>query len=725
MIRIRNLSFSYEKETILENVSFDIYEGEYVALMGENGCGKSTLVSCINGLLTPPAGSVFVNGLDVSVAVSADDTGEDLWGLRRIRAFVGTVTQNPDSQIIGSSVEEDAAFGAENLGLTAREIRERTDRSLADVGLAELRDRPPQTLSGGEKQRLAIAGVLAVESPCLLLDEPSSMLDPESADRLLSVMDELNAGGKTIIHITHDLKHSARAHRCLVLHKGGLVFDGTPADLLQSPELERWGLKANFVKPLRDGVLSEKTKAVRFDSVYFSYSKAKNHRKRLQFHEAPTGGLEDVTVDIPQNSTVAVIGKSGCGKTTLLKHINGLLRPDAGTVQVEGEPFKRAALAIQSPESALFETYVADDVAFGPKNAKLKGKPLVQAVKTAMGDAGLPFGEFADRETRALSGGEKRRTALAGALAMDSKIVLLDEPLAGLDARNRACALNMIFEQQAKGKTVIAVTHSLDAAGVFDFAIAMDKGRIAAFGTPSEVLRVMGSKKGEGRTQTNVGETNTPSFLQRLGAGKKLLALLGLCGAALAGNIFFPIGALIMGLLVGVFLGSTRASFLLKRAFSNIPLLGIVVLLQLAFNWPDDESRVLVKFFITITVAEVYRSVSIIIRVLAVSTCLTLYIAVTPLRETLRAVNRFLTRAKFMRGRDVAMALGISMRCAPILAEEAERIRTAQLSRGGKKGLRGAFAVVVPLLLRALEKSEALASALLLRLYPPQTGKPD
>ncbi|MDR1466129.1 MAG: ATP-binding cassette domain-containing protein [Treponema sp.] len=724
MINIRNLSFSYERE-ILKNISFNVNKGEYIALMGENGCGKSTLVSCINGLLTPPAGAVLVNGLDVSAAIHEDDTNKNPSALRQIRTFVGTVTQNPDSQIVGSSVEEDAAFGAENLALHETEIKKRVENALADVDLAELWDHIPQTLSGGEKQRLAIAGVLAVQSPCLLLDEPSSMLDSESTAKLLSLMDDLNAAGKTIIHITHDLKHAARARRCLVLHKGTLVFDGIPMHLLQSPELERWGLKANFTNPPRK-TAPEQTAAIRFDSVSFSYSKDKNNRKRFQIHGKQSGGLTNVTLHIPQSSTVAVIGKSGCGKTTLLKHINGLLKPNEGTVSIAGKPFLRAALAIQSPESALFETYVADDVAFAPKNAKLKGKPLVQAVKTAMKDAGLPFTDFADRETRALSGGEKRRAALAGALAMDSKIILLDEPLAGLDAKNRAHALNMIFEQQAKGKTVVAVIHSLDAVEFFDFALAMDKGRVTAFGTPSVVLNAGAAvKAGAAYAQTSLGEASSHSFLQKLGAGKKLLALLGLCSVALTGNLFFPAGTLVAALLAGVFLGGASASFLLKQAFSNIPLLGVIVLLQLAFDWTGDESRVLVEFFISITAAEVYRSVSIIIRVLAVSTCLTLYIAVTPLRETLRVVNRSLAHIRFLRGRDIAMALGISLRWTPILAEEAERIRTAQLSRGGKKGLRGAFAIVIPLLLRALEKSETLASALLLRLYPPQSTKPE
>ncbi|MDR0784708.1 MAG: ATP-binding cassette domain-containing protein [Treponema sp.] len=743
MISVRDLSFSYENETTLENVSFDIREGEYVVLMGENGCGKSTLASCINGLLTPQYGGVLVNGLDVTTAVLADDAGKGktTGSLRRIRALVGAVTQNPDSQIIGSTVEEDAAFGPENLGLTEAEIKARVDRALAAVGLEGARNRSPQTLSGGEKQRLAIAGVLAVESPCLLLDEPASMLDPEAADGLLFLMDELNVAGKTIIHITHELKHATRARRCLVLHKGRLVFDGIPGDLLQNPRLSDWGLKADFARPPQTLVSIGQPPIIQFDSASFSYLKTKKYKSRPRFQDdgsysshgsrVDSVGLNNVTVSIPRNSTIAVLGKNGCGKTTFLKHINGLLTPDTGTVSVAGgaKPFKRAALAIQSPESALFEAYIADDVAFAPKNAGLKGKPLVQRVKTAMDLGGLPFAEFADKETRALSGGEKRRAALAGALAMDGEILLLDEPFAGLDAKNRARVMNMIFEQKAKGKTVVAVTHSWDSAEAFDLALVMDKGRITAFGTPSEVSYLERNRSVESCPQPNRGDSkqditaNPLSPLQKLGAGKKLLWLLGLCGATLAGNVFFSVGALTLILLAGAFWGRVSVGSLLKRAFSSLPWMGIVVFFQLIFNWADDESRVIVEFFpISITTAEVYRSVSIITRVFTIVACLTLYLAATPLRETLGAVNRFLTRVRFPHGRDVALALGISLQCAPILTEEAARIRTAQLSRGGKKGFRGAFAVIIPLLLRALEKSETLASALLLRLYPPQSG---
>ncbi|MDR0410714.1 MAG: ATP-binding cassette domain-containing protein [Treponema sp.] len=742
MISVRDLSFSYENETktILENVSFDIREGEYIVLLGENGCGKSTLASCINGLLAPRTGSVLVNEFDVSAAVLADDVGSGraAESLRQIRALVGIVTQNPDSQIIGSTVEEDTAFGPENLGVPELEIKARVDHALMDVGLEGLRDRAPQTLSGGEKQRLAIADVLTVESPYLLLDEPASMLDPEAADSLLTLMDELNTEGKTIIHITHDLKHAMRAHRCLVLHKGRLVFDGMPVDLLQNPRVSEWGLKADFVKPPQMPMFMEQPPIIQFDSVSFSYLNTKKYKRQFQGgvsyfpHGSRTdsSGLNNVTVGIPQNSTVAIVGKNGCGKTTFLKHINGLLTPDTGIVNVMGEekPFRRAVLAIQSPESVLFEAYIVDDVAFAPKNAGIKGKPLVQIVKSAMEDVGLSFAEFANRETQMLSGGEKRRAALAGALAMDSQIILLDEPFAGLDAKNRVRIMNMIFEQQAKGKTIIVVTHSLDSVEAFDFMLVMDKGRIAAFGTPSEVAYLEKKRSIESELQTDpvgskqsLGGANPLSLLQRLDVDKKLLALLGLCGIVLAGDASFSVGILTLILLAGALWGRVSVGFLLKHTFSSLPLLGIVVFFQLIFNWADDESRVIIEFLhISITTAEVYRSVSIITRVFAVVACLTLYIAVTPLRETLRVVNHFLTRIRFPRGRDVAMTLGISLRCMPILTGEAERIRTAQLSRGGKKGVRGALAMIVPLLLRALEKSETLASALLLRLYPPQ-----
>jgi energy-coupling factor transporter ATP-binding protein EcfA2 len=233
LIDIKNLSYTYPgaPAPALSGVSFRIGAGERTALLGANGSGKSTLLSCLNGLLIPPGGTVTVCGLDPAGAAS----------LEAIRRRLGTVLQNPDDQIISSVVEEDIAFGPENAGITGDALKRRVEEVLERCDLVKVRDRPPQFLSGGERQRLALAGVLALDTDIIALDEAVSMLDPAGRESFLALLDKLNGEGKTIIQVTHSLEEAFRCKRCLVLHKGVLVFDGSPQELVEQKELEAWG----------------------------------------------------------------------------------------------------------------------------------------------------------------------------------------------------------------------------------------------------------------------------------------------------------------------------------------------------------------------------------------------------------------------------------------------------------------------------------------------------
>ncbi|MDR2027955.1 MAG: ATP-binding cassette domain-containing protein [Treponema sp.] len=848
-IQVRNLSYTYENSSrpALGGLDFDIHEGEYLAVLGANGSGKSTLLKCLNGLCTPPRGSVLVYGRDGSPLDPADE--EALEGIRRT---LGTVMQNSDDQIVGVAVEEDAAFGPENLGLPADEVRRRVDEALAAVNLAGFRDRAPQFLSGGERQRLTLAGVLALGSEIIALDEAASMLDPAGRESLLGLLEGLHGAGKTILHVTHSLDEAFYARRCLVLFQGKLVFDGPPRDLPGRPELAAWGFTlpeslkavralsrlfpgfsavsldpektAEALRPFcaaaggagasagaaearRAAAPGPETGAgciVRFDGVSHRYLKGTVHSAM---------GISGVSCGIPRNASVALIGKSGSGKSTVLKHINALLLPSAGSVRVFGKDTLdkknelralrlNAGLAVQSPESALFETYVADDAAYGPRNAGLKGPALVERVKRALEAAGLPYGEFADRETGSLSGGEKRRAAIAGVLALDSEILLLDEPTAALDGKGREGILAMIGEQKRAGKTIIATTHSMGLAASFDLIGVMDQGRLAAFGPPrdlfgpgwdprwgmrlpwaaavahalarlgcplpgevplnaEELLARIGALReapaegggaaphpppgagpGPGVPHLPLPRRRTrkktelaffrnvtlglfldrPSFLRRLGAGKKLCVLLMAATLAIAGpQPAASLGISALALLAGALAGRVGPRHLLRGLIPALPYMGILVFFQLVFAWPQDYSPVLVSLGpLSVTMAEINRSLALLCRYGALLTLLSLYTAVTPLRETLRAIVRALKPlSRFgIPGGDIALAIGIALRFVPVLTEEAERIVAAQLSRGGGKGkIRTALAMVAPLFLRALERSETLAKAMVLRLY--------
>ena len=229
-ISVKNVSFSYGKDTVLDNISLEIEKGKFTALLGHNGCGKSTMAKLFNALLLPDKGTISVDGI---VPETEDEVYE-------IRKKVGLVLQNPDNQLVATIVEEDVAFGCENLGVNPKEIRERVDKALKAVNMYEYRKHAPHKLSGGQKQRVAIAGIIAMQPECIVLDEPTAMLDPQGRKEVTDTIRFLNREyGITIILITHYMDEAVLADRVVVMDKGSILTQGSPGEVFSQAELLR------------------------------------------------------------------------------------------------------------------------------------------------------------------------------------------------------------------------------------------------------------------------------------------------------------------------------------------------------------------------------------------------------------------------------------------------------------------------------------------------------
>ncbi len=525
-VRLSHVSLFYEGGvTALDDVSLEIAPGERVCVLGANGSGKSTLASVIAGLLAPDEGEVELAGERVCAGGKAD-----LAAYRRARRSLGLVFQSPDDQIVTSVVEDDVAFGPENLGLPRDEIAARVARELHRVALDDYARADPTRLSGGQKQRVAIAGALAMEPEVLVLDEPSSLLDVRGRAAILRVMGRLAEAGTTLVHVTHFMEEALGADRVIVLDHGRVLLEGTPTEVFSHGEaIRQIGLEEPFAATLsrRLGLpwTCDEQTLIREISERFGTGlpprppsgpvpattrKASPHAGRaigvehVSFsYGARAQALRDVSLDIAPATSTAIVGQTGSGKSTILRLLASLERPDEGRVLIGGEDTstrrgRRVARAsigyvMQHPERQLFAETVERDVAFGPRNLHLPSEEVERRVGRALEIVGL-----ADRREASpfkLSGGQRRLCALAGVLAMQPEVLLLDEPTAGLDPRGRAMLRDVLARLRERGITLVQVTHSMEDAARADRVVVLDRSRLMATGTPAEVF----SREGAGR----------------------------------------------------------------------------------------------------------------------------------------------------------------------------------------------------------------------------------
>ena len=531
MAHVSHVTLLYDGNVqALDDVSLDVRRGERLCILGPNGSGKSTLASVLAGLLAPDEGEVELAGEQVFSSGQVD-----FEAYHRARRSLGLVFQNPDDQLVTSIVEEDVAFGPENLGVPSNEIGERVRRELHRVAMEGYAKADPTRLSGGQKQRVTIAGALAMEPQLLVLDEPGALLDVRGRRSILKVMGRLKEDGRAIVHITHFMEEALEADRVIVMRRGRIALEGTPQEVFShADEIQALGLRepwtARLAGRLRElgvnvgwtcdaerleGELARVAQrhtrsrsttttaedqrtchakvhsdlAVSVHEVSYSY---RSVDARNDTHPA----LDGVSLEVKRATNTVIIGQTGSGKSTLLRLLCALELPDVGRIVVDGTDTRdrkgRRALhghvgyVMQHPERQLFAETVAEDVAFGPKNLHLPKDEVTRRCRRALKLVGLLGLEEASPFE--LSGGQQRMCAIAGILAMQPNILILDEPTAGLDPRRRGDLSRILRVLQRSGVTIVQVTHSREIAVRADEVIVLDQSRVMTHGTPREVF---------------------------------------------------------------------------------------------------------------------------------------------------------------------------------------------------------------------------------------------
>ena len=508
-VRLVHVTLRYGDSVALDDVTLEVCRGERVCVLGANGSGKSTLASVICGLLAPDEG-------DVELAGHAVCTGgvPDLAAYRDARRQLGLVFQNPDDQIVTSVVADDVAFGPENLGVPRAQISVRVARELRRVAMEKYAHADPSRLSGGQRQRVCIAGALAMEPSVLVLDEPSSLLDVRGRAAIMRVMGRLAAAGATLVHVTHFMDEALAADRVVVMQHGHVALEGTPDEVFAAKNaqvIEALGLEMPFEARLAvalrqagaaggaiaaPGAPSDEKPAACAACAHTAEPLAILARD-LGFSYGPDAqALDGVSLEVPVRATTAIVGQTGSGKSTLLRLLCGLEAADAGSLTVCGinaatkrgrRQVRRAVgYVMQHPERQLFAQTVAEDVAFGPRNQGLSAAEVEGRVAHALDLVGLA--DRRDASPFELSGGQQRLAAIAGVLAMEPELLVLDEPTAGLDPRGRARLRALMADLAAHGVTLLQVTHSMEDAARADHVVVLDQSHVLAAGTPAEVF---------------------------------------------------------------------------------------------------------------------------------------------------------------------------------------------------------------------------------------------
>jgi energy-coupling factor transport system ATP-binding protein len=493
-ISIENLTFTYRESQrpALENVQGQIEDGTFVVVMGHGGAGKSSLCCALNGLVPhffrgKYEGRVLVQGEEVARHKVAE-----------MSRTVGLVLQDFEAQLFSTNVELEIAFGPENHCLPRSEIEHRIQRYLALIGLERQRQREPATLSGGQKQRLAIGSVLALEPKILVMDEPTTDLDPRGREEVLSIAGRMREEGRMLLIVDHEPETAVWADQVLLMRDGQIAAQGSPSEILWDMPL----LKSCGIKPLPlIELFQEMDWPGRPLTLKMAIELIQKHHlavpRKLKFTEVPPAqgrgtpvlsadrlkytypthqieALKGIDLSLWEGEFIAMLGQNGSGKTTLAKHFNGLLKPTSGCMSVRGKPTteythrelaRQVGYVFQNPDHQIFSKTVREEVGFSLRMLGEDPKTVKKRVAEALGVVGLEG--YEDKVPFTLTKGERQRVAVASVLAVQPQVIILDEPTTGLDYHHQRNIMEMLKNLNRSGHTVIIITHSMWVAAEY------------------------------------------------------------------------------------------------------------------------------------------------------------------------------------------------------------------------------------------------------------------
>ena len=727
LVVLRNICFSYDdgKTWTLNNLSLTIRSGERVAIVGKNGSGKSTLAKIIAGLTAPDSGYVELCGEKVF-----ENTTAYADAYKNARKFIGALFQRPEDQIVTTVTEDDVAFGLENLNVEQHKMRKLVNNALEAVHMQNHRLSNPSLMSGGQMQKVALAGSIAMQSKLLVLDEPTSMLDSKSRENVDTLFDDLHKSGTSIVQITHRIDECQNADRILLLENGVLH-----EICLEKLESYFNNSKYSFSKKAQENINNyAKQSASISDSTHTNKAISISHLT-VKYDNKSTAAINDYSLDVNEGEIVAIMGENGCGKSTLAKALCGLLKAESGSISVEKIPVsektskknrqnlrKTIGYVMQLPEQQLFAETVREDVAYGPKNFGIKGDALKERVDETLRLLNLE--NLAEKSPFSLSGGQQRLAAIAGVLAFRPRVLVLDEPTAGLDFEASLRILEILRTLNNQGVTIVMITHNLQEAKALGARLVTLKAN------KSESLEDKNKLSQETIKQEETSQEKSTSLLSSFDPRITLISCFMLMLSAFSITHYTQLAVLAFATLCLIIAAKIQFIKLISSLHMLIAIFTFSGLLNIL---AVRTGKILYKLGpIIVTYDGINCAILFATRfslVIIIGAILVMTISPTVLTE---ACTSLLSPLKTIGvpTQEISLIMSLALRFLPTLSNEAVEVAHAQTARGGSirdgsicKRIHAISSLIVPAFAGVIRHSETLSLALDTRCYTPSATR--